>query len=115
MNAESSLGDVQVSECGSMRALEVRGNPLCDNSKYRNDIIIHGEHLQQLDGKDVTPNEREFLLRLHMHRSKGKKKKAPGAPPSSGVTAAEAAAMGAGGPEGMSLGPMHEDADEWNG
>lgn len=37
-----------VSECSAMRALELRGNPLCRSSKYRNDIIIHGENLQQV-------------------------------------------------------------------
>jgi hypothetical protein len=65
----------------------------------------------QLDGKEVTPNEREFLLRLHMHKGKGKKKAA-------GAAAADGfGAVGTTAPQGqaMSLGPMHEDNDDWNG
>jgi len=52
-----------VSECSAMRALELRGNPLCRSSKYRNDIIIHGENLQQVRTHGLPDLPRESVSR----------------------------------------------------
>eukprot|EP00241_Pyramimonas_parkeae_P004798 CAMPEP_0114245390 /NCGR_PEP_ID=MMETSP0058-20121206/11868_1 /TAXON_ID=36894 /ORGANISM="Pyramimonas parkeae, CCMP726" /LENGTH=370 /DNA_ID=CAMNT_0001358435 /DNA_START=153 /DNA_END=1265 /DNA_ORIENTATION=+ len=66
-----------VAECGALRTLDLRGCPVVKLPKYRNNVIIHSERLLSLDDKSVTSQEREFLLRLQVHKSKSIKKKAP--------------------------------------
>eukprot|EP01105_Mastigella_eilhardi_P021151 TRINITY_DN5099_c0_g1_i1.p1 TRINITY_DN5099_c0_g1~~TRINITY_DN5099_c0_g1_i1.p1 ORF type:complete len:356 (+),score=68.76 TRINITY_DN5099_c0_g1_i1:46-1113(+) len=51
-----------LSECGDLRELNLKGNPLCHGRSYREEIVITSR-LTVLDEKDVLPQERTFLLR----------------------------------------------------
>jgi len=85
---ECELGDNNVtkieyvqhlaSECPKLSTLDLRGNPVCKKPKYRNQVVMHGDRLRCLDFKDVTSQEREFVLRLQIHKSKLNQKKQSG-------------------------------------
>eukprot|EP00818_Percolomonas_sp_WS_P007561 CAMPEP_0117447784 /NCGR_PEP_ID=MMETSP0759-20121206/7057_1 /TAXON_ID=63605 /ORGANISM="Percolomonas cosmopolitus, Strain WS" /LENGTH=657 /DNA_ID=CAMNT_0005240137 /DNA_START=1 /DNA_END=1974 /DNA_ORIENTATION=+ len=57
--------------------LDLSDNPVCGNTKYRDQIIINSTHsLQILDKKPIQANVRSFLLnkRKHQLSAKGKRK-----------------------------------------
>mmetsp|Transcript_27313 Transcript_27313/g.33173 ORF Transcript_27313/g.33173 Transcript_27313/m.33173 type:complete len:681 (-) Transcript_27313:301-2343(-) len=62
----------------SLHSLDIRGNPVCKLPKYRNEMIVMAQSVRVLDGKDVSGQEREFLLRLMAHK-KGKGRSKPAA------------------------------------
>ncbi|KAG2490809.1 hypothetical protein HYH03_010731 [Edaphochlamys debaryana] len=50
--------------------LDLRGNPVCKQPKYRDNVILMNDAVQTLDDEPVTTQQREFLLRLHIRRMK---------------------------------------------
>lgn len=49
--------------------LRISGNPICHLPKYRENIIVTAPELKLLDGKQITPIQREFLLNWKISRS----------------------------------------------
>jgi len=48
----------------ALSSLKVAGNPLVSASKWRERIVLAAKHISELDGKEITANERAFLSRL---------------------------------------------------
>lgn len=73
-----------------LQTLNVLGNPLVGAKKYRDAIVVAAGALTTLDGKNVTQQEREFIIALKhkkqmpKHSTKGKAK-APQVPQLKGV------------------------------
>ena len=44
--------------------LNMKNNPITRRKKYRDEIISMNGNIQELDGKNVTTNEREYIYRL---------------------------------------------------
>lgn len=59
-----------------LQRLRLTGNPVAKRLKYRDEMILWGHNLQELDNKNILPNEKEYLFRLKGKRgpdfSKGK-------------------------------------------
>eukprot|EP01137_Pigoraptor_chileana_P001151 Opistho-2@38366 len=53
-----------VAQLRSLTNLDLRGNPICDLTKYRERIIIASSSLSVLDDKKIADNERRFLVSL---------------------------------------------------
>mmetsp|Transcript_12201 Transcript_12201/g.19516 ORF Transcript_12201/g.19516 Transcript_12201/m.19516 type:complete len:140 (-) Transcript_12201:245-664(-) len=51
--------------------LDLRGNPICKARKYREMLVI-SSHIENLDGKDILDQERQFLIAMKAKRG-GKK------------------------------------------
>ncbi|KAG2434875.1 hypothetical protein HYH02_012075 [Chlamydomonas schloesseri] len=62
--------DPVVQPCGLLGSLDLRGNPICKQSKYRDTIILMNDSVTTLDDEPVQAQHREFLLRLHIRRMK---------------------------------------------
>ena len=58
--------DMMLQHCQRLRTLDVRENPIArQNVKYRDEIILCAQGpLQEVDGKDVTEKEKEFVKQL---------------------------------------------------
>ena len=66
-NMISSLHDELVPMLNTMRmltSLDLRGNPVQKATKYREQVIMEGRSLQELDGKVVRDNDRRYLYAL---------------------------------------------------
>mmetsp|Transcript_12126 Transcript_12126/g.26071 ORF Transcript_12126/g.26071 Transcript_12126/m.26071 type:complete len:408 (+) Transcript_12126:327-1550(+) len=51
--------------------LDLRGNPVCNSShKYRDTVVLMSDSLVSLDDVNITPQQREFLLRFHLQKMK---------------------------------------------
>ncbi|CAG9318714.1 unnamed protein product [Blepharisma stoltei] len=48
-----------------LKILNLSGNPIVRRPKYRDEVILSNYSIQELDGKTILGNEREYLLRLH--------------------------------------------------
>ena len=57
----------------SLESVDLRGNPICKQVKYREKVIVMG-NFRELDGKDIPETQRETLRRM-MHRKPGPAKK----------------------------------------
>lgn len=49
--------------------LVLKGNPVTRIPKYRDEVIMRNASVQELDGRDILANEREYLFRLKNHRN----------------------------------------------
>ncbi|XP_064625733.1 protein phosphatase 1 regulatory subunit 42-like isoform X2 [Lineus longissimus] len=54
--------------------LELMGNALCHKSKYRDRIIVMSNSLEVLDGKEINPTARQFLVNWKATKDAQKKK-----------------------------------------
>ena len=54
----------------SLQRLMLKANPVTRVAKYRDEIVMRNTSLQELDGKDILANEREYLFRLKHHKTK---------------------------------------------
>lgn len=52
----------------NLRKLNLNENPINTTQKYRDEIIVRGPSLETLDGKEVGPTERQFLVRWKASR-----------------------------------------------
>jgi len=53
-----------------LTSLDLTDNPICHIQKYRDNIILMSQNLEELDGKPITGTERQFLLQLHIRKLK---------------------------------------------
>ena len=51
-----------------MNEVDLRNNPLTRQNRYRDNVIINVRELRLLDGKDIAPNERDFVTKWHEHK-----------------------------------------------
>merc|ERR1712106_187272 len=54
--------------CIRLNEVDLRNNPLTRQNRYRDNVIINVKQLRFLDGKDIAPNERDFVTKWHEHR-----------------------------------------------
>lgn len=47
-----------------LRSLNLKGNPVTTISKYRDQIVLLSNSIQELDGKDIIESERKYLINL---------------------------------------------------
>lgn len=59
--------------CTRIDTIDLRGNPICKQVKYREKVIIMG-YFHELDAKEVLDTQRETLIRMQMRKSKPAKK-----------------------------------------
>eukprot|EP00198_Chlamydomonas_reinhardtii_P010740 XP_001700077.1 leucine-rich repeat protein [Chlamydomonas reinhardtii] len=62
--------DPVLQPCAVLGSLDLRGNPLCRQPKYRDTIILMNDSVTTVDDEPVAAQHREFLLRLHIRRMK---------------------------------------------
>ncbi len=62
--------DTVVQPCAVLQNLDLRGNPIVKAPKYRDTLILMNDSLGTIDDEQVTPQQREFLLRLNIRRMK---------------------------------------------
>ncbi|CAG9464359.1 unnamed protein product [Pedinophyceae sp. YPF-701] len=80
-----------------LRHIEVAGNPLChDEPRFADTLIVLGDELSVIDEREVTRQEREFLLRLHLRRLKRQESGAAASPSSNGAGAGRSPHSGQG-------------------
>lgn len=62
--------EVMLEYCRELRTLDVRGNPF-ENPKIRDEIVLKtAGPLSELDGKDVTDKEKEFIRQMAQRKAK---------------------------------------------
>ena len=61
--------------------LVLRGNPVTRIPKYRDEVVMRNPSVQELDGRDILANEREYLFRLKTHKSAPRPPPQPAAAP----------------------------------
>lgn len=54
--------------CHELRYVHMKGNPIAKMSKYRDNIILNVKKIEQIDDKDVTRNEINFLRKWNDFR-----------------------------------------------
>merc|ERR1711892_200257 len=54
--------------CIRLNEVDLLNNPLTRQNRYRDNVIINVKQLRLLDGKDIAPNERDFVTKWHEHR-----------------------------------------------
>eukprot|EP00656_Telonema_subtile_P018959 TRINITY_DN202_c0_g1_i1.p1 TRINITY_DN202_c0_g1~~TRINITY_DN202_c0_g1_i1.p1 ORF type:complete len:691 (+),score=139.08 TRINITY_DN202_c0_g1_i1:61-2133(+) len=57
------------SHCPFMRSLNMLESPVVGNRTHCEEILAHGEYLEEFNGKPVTERERQFLRRLAERKS----------------------------------------------
>ena len=57
--------------------LKLDKNPITKRSKYRDEIITMNGNIRELDGKEITNNEREYIYRLAGRKQAILRKQAP--------------------------------------
>lgn len=62
--------------CVKLDSIDLRGNPICKQVKYREKVIVMG-YFHELDAKEVLDTQRETLFRMQMRKAKPAKKSAP--------------------------------------
>ena len=75
-NCIANIGDaveIFANEDSQIRNLDLRGNPVCNQPRYRDNLILHGRPLRTLDDKDIEPQQRDFLMRFEMHKRRPKR------------------------------------------
>lgn len=78
--SDNNLSDIyelskQLTSWPRLCRLELTGNPLCQQAKYKDRIIVMCRQLGMLDGKEVTDTTRQFLRNWHATRDSTKKKR----------------------------------------
>ncbi|NXR07611.1 PPR42 phosphatase, partial [Semnornis frantzii] len=53
--------------------MDLRGNPICQEPKYRDRIVVQSPTLESLDGKEIKEVERQFLLNWEASRAARRK------------------------------------------
>ena len=48
----------------SVRILTLKNNPVTNITKYRDQVVLLSKSIKELDGKDVTDSERQYLVNL---------------------------------------------------
>ena len=48
----------------ALRILNLKGNPITQITKYRDQVILLSRSIKELDGKDVREQERQYLVNL---------------------------------------------------
>ncbi|NXS53781.1 PPR42 phosphatase, partial [Brachypteracias leptosomus] len=67
--------EVVLSKWRKLRRMDLRGNPLCQQPKYRDRIVVQSQTLESLDGKDIKETERQFLMNWKASRAARQKPK----------------------------------------
>jgi Leucine-rich repeat (LRR) protein len=62
-----------------LQSIDLRGNPICHEVKYRERVIVMGD-FAELDEKEVVANQRETLRRMQNRKPPPPKRPAPKAP-----------------------------------
>lgn len=66
-----ALADQLLPQLPRLRSLSVAGNPFAQRDpKYREKLVLASDSVEEIDGKEVTRREREFLLRFAIHKIK---------------------------------------------
>ncbi|KAL8624205.1 hypothetical protein ACOMHN_046291 [Nucella lapillus] len=68
----------QLTSWPRLERLELTGNPMCQQAKYKDRIIVMCRQLAMLDGKEVTDTTRQFLRNWQATRDTCKKKRSAG-------------------------------------
>lgn len=72
--------DILFAHLRSLESVDLRGNPICKEVKYREKVIVMGR-FHELDGKEILPTQRETLIRMmHRRATSAKKTAAPKEP-----------------------------------
>ncbi|XP_023713262.1 protein phosphatase 1 regulatory subunit 42 isoform X2 [Cryptotermes secundus] len=58
-----------VSQWNNITSLELEGNPVCSQQKYRERLITCSNKLALLDGKQISDATRDFLKRLEINKA----------------------------------------------
>jgi hypothetical protein len=69
-----SLADIEpfLALCSKLKHVDVRGNPLALDKRHEDRVLVLGEGLVTVNGREVTKSERLFLTRLERRRDKEK-------------------------------------------
>ncbi|KAG2434773.1 hypothetical protein HXX76_007658 [Chlamydomonas incerta] len=94
--------DAVLQPCALLGSLDLRGNPLCRQPKYRDTLILMNDSVTTLDDEPVQAQHREFLLRLHIRRMKAQLAAELKEEEKAAATAAAGAGAEQGGPAGGS-------------
>jgi protein phosphatase 1 regulatory subunit 42 len=67
-NALTSLSDLeQALQClPALSSLDLRGNPMCRQPRYRESIAVMADQLETIDGQGITMQQKQILLRLQV-------------------------------------------------
>ncbi|XP_076441267.1 protein phosphatase 1 regulatory subunit 42-like [Babylonia areolata] len=89
--ADNQLGDIQelsrqLMSWPRLWRLELTGNPLCQQAKYKDRIIVVCRQLGMLDGKEIKDTTRQFLRNWHATLDTNKKKRAESVKQASFIT-----------------------------
>ncbi|XP_063249098.1 protein phosphatase 1 regulatory subunit 42 isoform X2 [Prinia subflava] len=61
--------EVVLKKWTKLRRIDLTGNPICKNPKYKDRIIVQSLTLEYLDGKEIKEMERRFLLNWKASRA----------------------------------------------
>ncbi|NXW59611.1 PPR42 phosphatase, partial [Eurystomus gularis] len=67
--------EVVLNKWTKLRRMDLTGNPVCHQPKYRDRIVVHSQTLESLDGKDIKEVERQFLMNWKASKAARKKTK----------------------------------------
>ncbi|NXI52946.1 PPR42 phosphatase, partial [Chloroceryle aenea] len=56
-----------------LRRMDLTGNPICHQPKYRDRIVVQSQTLESLDGKEIKEMERRFLMNWKASKAARKK------------------------------------------
>lgn len=75
--ADNYIGDFESEVCpilqtmNSLRALNLKNNPVTNITKYRDQVVLLSRSVMELDGKDVSDQERKYLVSLISRKKVG--------------------------------------------
>ncbi|NXG81119.1 PPR42 phosphatase, partial [Baryphthengus martii] len=67
--------EVALNKWTKLRRMDLAGNPICHQPKYRDRIIVQSQTLESLDGKEIKEMERRFLMNWKASKAARKKNK----------------------------------------
>ncbi|KFV51141.1 Protein phosphatase 1 regulatory subunit 42, partial [Tyto alba] len=67
--------EVVLSKWTKLCRLDLTGNPICHEPKYRDRIVVQSRTLESLDGKEIKEMERQFLMNWKASKAARKKNK----------------------------------------
>jgi protein phosphatase 1 regulatory subunit 42 len=81
-NQVASFEELEIlfSHLKELQSIDLRGNPICREVKYRERVIVMGD-FAELDEKEVVANQRETLRRMQNRKPPPAKRPPPKAPP----------------------------------
>ncbi|NXY82565.1 PPR42 phosphatase, partial [Alcedo cyanopectus] len=65
--------EVVLNKWTKLRRMDLAGNPICHQPKYRDRIVVHSQTLESLDGKEIKEMERRFLMNWKASKAARKK------------------------------------------